>query len=422
MISRRGKSGLLNSRPRRCFFIQSGFSAGFTYLTSGVFLSGLAILMGAGDILVSYLSVIVNICGVLILVFPVFLERFTSRKRLTMTLTFLSRAATLFIVAIPVLFPAKIRLYVFVPAVVAAFALQAQTTVVLNQWMLGFIEEKKSGRYISLRQTLVLMVTVALTVAGGRFMDVMDGRYIGFVILFAAAGLMGLSELVLLAKTPDGEPYHSLNRGCRFAEIAGLPFKNRRFAGLVAYVFLFYFLLTVSDSYTMVYMMKYLALPYQTVTGLYMLISLPQIVLLGFWGKLSDRLGHEFALKLSIWFFAGETLFLSFATAQNWFIFIPAAFLISSVANAGFSISVFNRRYELMPAENRIVYDNFYTAAIGLGSIIGPLAGGAVKGMIDAGAPEGSVFTGIRILYLISTAGILLLQFAYLYFQRRRAG
>ena len=406
--------GLPGRSGRTCFFIQAGFGTAFTYLTSGVFLSGLAILMGAGDILVSYLSVIVNICGVLILAFPAFLERFTSRKKLTIALTILSRLATLFIVTIPVLFPAGIRLYVFVPTVVAAFALQAQTTVVLNQWMLGFIEEKKSGRYISLRQTLTLTVTVVLSLAGGRFMDLMEGKYAGFALLFAAAALMGILEVILLAATPDGEPYQSSGRSCRFLDIARLPLKNRCFTGFVAYIFIFYLLLTISDSYTMVFMMKYLALPYQIVTGLYMMISLPQIILLSFWGRLSDRYGHEFTLKMSIWFFAGETLFLS---AQNWFIFIPAAFLISSAANAGFVISVFNRRYELMPEDSRIVYDNFYTAAIGLGSILGPLTGGAVKGMIDArtAAAGAAGFTGIRILYLISTAGILLLQFIYFY-------
>ena len=409
--------GLPGRSGRTCFFIQAGFGTAFTYLTSGVFLSGLAILMGAGDILVSYLSVIVNICGVLILAFPAFLERFTSRKKLTIALTILSRLATLFIVTIPVLFPAGIRLYVFVPTVVAAFALQAQTTVVLNQWMLGFIEEKKSGRYISLRQTLTLTVTVVLSLAGGRFMDLMEGKYAGFALLFAAAALMGILEVILLAATPDGEPFQSSGRSCRFLDIARLPLKNRCFTGFVAYIFIFYLLLTISDSYTMVFMMKYLALPYQIVTGLYMMISLPQIILLSFWGRLSDRYGHEFTLKMSIWFFAGETLFLSFASAQNWFIFIPAAFLISSAANAGFVISVFNRRYELMPEDNRIVYDNFYTAAIGLGSILGPLTGGAVKGMINArtAAAGAAGFTGIRILYLISTAGILLLQFIYFY-------
>lgn len=140
------KEKVLDSRPRVCFFYQAGFTAAFTYLTSGVFLSGLAILMGAGDVLTSYLSVILNICGVLILAFSAFLERFQSRKRLTIVLTALSRAATLFLVFIPVLAPKKLQLVFFVPAVVIAFALQAQAAVVLNQWLVSFTDKNKSGR------------------------------------------------------------------------------------------------------------------------------------------------------------------------------------------------------------------------------------------------------------------------------------
>ena len=69
MLFHRHGSAATGSRPLRCFFFQTGFGTAFTYLTSGVFLSGLALLMGAGDVIVSYLSVIVNICGVLILLF-----------------------------------------------------------------------------------------------------------------------------------------------------------------------------------------------------------------------------------------------------------------------------------------------------------------------------------------------------------------
>ena len=153
-----------------------------------------------------------------------------------------------------------------------------------------------------------------------------------------------------------------------------------------------------------------------------MIISLPQIILLGIWGKISDRRGHHFVLTSSIWLFAGETLFMSFASPETWFLFIPIAFLISSVANAGFVIAVFNRRYELMPEENRIVYDNFYTAAIGLGFILGPMIGGAIKHLLEESAflTNAISFAGIRLLYPISTVGILLLQIIYLFSQRNR--
>ena len=422
MVSYNDGTKLLDSRPLTCFFFQTAFGTAFTYLTSGVFLSGLAILMGAGDVLVSYLSVIVNICGVLILLFSPFLERFTSRKKLTLVLTALSRLTTLFIVLIPALVPDSLQLAALIPAVIAAFTLQAQTTVVLNQWMLGFVDEKKSGRYISLRQTMTLFVTVVLSLSGGRLMDYMEGKYTGFVILFAFAGMMGIVEMLLLARTPDSPAGHIPDRRCRFRDIAGLPLHNRRFTGFVLYILAFYLLLYISDSFTMVYLMKYLALPYQTVNILYMIISLPQIVLLGIWGKISDKKGHQFVLTTSIWLFAGETLFMSFASPETWFLFIPAAFLISSAANAGFVVAVFNRRYELMPADNRIVYDNFYTAAIGVGFILGPMIGGAVKHALETNILLTSAvpFAGIRLLYPVSTAGILLLQLVYLLIQRKR--
>lgn len=413
---------ILDTKPRVFFFLQAGFGAAFTYLTTGAFLTGLALLMGAGDVLASYLSVIVNICGVLILAFAAFLERFQSRKRLTIALTALSRLATLFIVTIPAFTPKGLQLLLFIPAVILAFALQSQTTVVLNQWMVGFVDEKKNGRYISLRQTMNLLVTVALSLTSGSWMDSMGGRYIGFVLLFAFAGFMGLCELFLLSRIPDGEPYHSANRACRLRDIAWLPLKNRRFTGFVLYILVFYLLLTVSDSFTTVFMMKYLELPYRTVTAMSLIFSLPQIVLLGIWGKISDRLGHEFVLKASVWLFAGQTLFLFFSSPKSWRLFLPLAFLAAAVSNAGFVISVFNRRYELMPRENRIVYDNFYTAVIGLGSIFGPMVGGLIKSGIENNPVTADAFplANIRLLYLISTVGLLLLQTLNYCAQRKR--
>ncbi len=412
---------LLDTKPAKYFYSQMGFGTAFTYLTSGVFLSGLAILMGASDVLVSYISVITTISGVLILAFAAFMERFRSRKRLTIRLTALSKLATLFIVAIPAIIPAGLRLAVFIPAVAAAFTLQAQATVALNNWMIVFIDEKKRGRYISLRQTLALIVTVALSVSGGYLMDAMQGAYIGFVLIFLAAFAMGIVEVVLLSRIPDHTAPAASEKRHKLYDAIRLPLQSRPYLIFVAYIALFYLTLNVADSFTMVYMMRYLALPYQLTTALYMLISLPQIVLLGIWGRISDKRGHDFVLKSSIWFFTGETLFMALAAPQSYQIFIPIAFLFASIANAGFTVSVFNRRYELIQNENRIIYDNFYTAAIGVGTILGPLIGGALKYMLEFDGVLASImpFAGIRLLYIASTIGILLLQISYSRVQKR---
>ena len=405
------QSGLQPGAPG-AFHRQILFGTAFTFLTSGVFLSGLAMYMGAGDLLVSYISMIVNICGVSILFFSGLVGRFRSYKSLAVSLTALSRAATLLLVLIPLAVPKGAQLAVFVPLMVLAFTLQAQTTVVLNNWLVTFVSEQQSGRYIAKRQTIVLTATVVLSLAGGRVMDAVNGAYVGFLLLFFAAFLMAAGELVVLLRIPDGVQARQTDEKRPFWRSIGAPLRCRPYLGFVVYIFLFYLFMALADSFTVVYMMRYLQLSYAATTGLQLVISLPQIFLLGFWGKLGDQRGHRFALAASICFFVGEMLFMGLSNLANLYLCIPIAFLFAAMGNAGFVVSVFNRRYELMPQQDRIVYDNFYSAAVGLAFILGPLTGGAIKQLLETTGWGDQLlqFGSIRLLYLLAAAGITLLQ------------
>ena len=402
-------------KASRAFHIQIVFGTAFTFLTSGVFLSGFAMYMGATDLLVSYISMITNICGVSILFFSGLIGHFRSLKKITISLTVLSKMATLLIVLIPLSVPEGAQIAVFIPLMLVAFTLQAQATVVLNNWLVTFVDEKQSGKYIAKRQTFVLAVTVLLSVTGGRVLDAVSGAYIGFAILYAAAFGMAVMELLVLLRMPDAVQQNADREKSKFSDKFFVPLRCRPFLLFVVYIFLFYLMLSIADSFTVVYMMRYLGLSYTATTIMQMLISLPQLFLLGIWGKISDKKGHAFALKLSIWFFVGETLFMALSNEQNLYLLIPMAFLFASVANAGFVVSVFNRRYELMPQEGRILYDNFYSAAVGLAFILGPVIGGSIKQGLESADRLNSIiqFGNIRLLYVVSTIGIVLLQLIF---------
>ena len=398
----------------RVFHGQAVFATAFTVLTTGVFLSGLALSMGASDLLVGYISMIVNICGVSILFFSSLMGRFRSLKRVTLLLTALSKGSTLLLVLIPILVPKGAQIAVFVPVMVLGFTLQAQTTVALNNWMVSAVGQARSGRYIARRQTFVLAVTVLLSLAGGRFLDAAGGGYFGFAALFFAAFLAAVAELLLLARIPDAEHTPAASAKGTLGGMARLLFSCRPYLRFVGYIFFFYVMISFADSFTTLYMMRYLALPYTAVTALQMLISLPQIFLLGLWGRLSDKRGNRFTLMASIWFFVGEMLFVGLADRSSAYLFLPIAFLFAAVGNAGFVVSVFNRRYELMPLENRMVYDNFFSAAVGLAFLLGPFLGGLVKGSLERAAwvMENIPFGHIRLLYAVAAAGIVLVQTA----------
>lgn len=404
----------LTAMPKalKAFITQIIFGTAFMFLTSGVFLSGLAMYMGASDLLVSYISMITNICGISILFFSSIIKRFHSYKKVTVSLTVLSRLATVMIVLIPLIIPQKAQISVFVPVMIIAFTLQSQTTVVLNNWMVTFVDEKQSGRYIAKRQTFVLIVTVILSLAGGRLLDVVSEAYIGFALLFLAAFVMSLIEIAVLLRIPDSVQQKTEECKSRFRDTIRIPIKCRPFLIFVIYIFLFYLMLSLADSFTVVYMMRYLELSYVATTAMQMLISLPQIFLLGIWGKISDKKGHQFALTASIWFFVGETLFMALSNHQNVYVLVPIAFIFAAAGNSGFVVSVFNRRYELMPVKDRILYDNFFSAAVGLAFILGPVTGGTIKNLIEANEwiMDKIQFGNIRILYATSAAAIALLQ------------
>lgn len=402
----------------QAFHLQIVFGTACTFLTGGVFLSGFAMYMGASDLLVSYISMITNICGVTILFFSRLIGRFRSFKKITISLTVLSKLATTSLVLIPLFVPKVWQITVFVPLMLVAFTLQAQTTVVLNNWLVTFVDAKQSGKYIARRQTFVLLVTVLLSFVGGRVLDTVSGAYIGFAILFGVALCMSLIEVAVLLSIPDAVQQEATCDKIGFSGMLRVPLHCRPFLRFVIYIFLFYLSLSIADSFTVVYMMRYLGLSYTATTLLQMLISLPQLFLLGAWGKISDKRGHQFALKLSIWFFVGETLFMALSTSENLYAMIPIAFIFAAVGNSGFVVSVFNRRYELMPMEGRILYDNFYSAAVGLAFILGPVLGGVIKQGLETIGALASIlqFGNIRLLYVVSTVSIVLLQ---LFFTKR---
>lgn len=411
----------LRHSARNKFIVQVVFGTAFTFLTSGALLSGFAIYLGANDLLVSYISIITNICGISILLFASLIERFKSFRKLAVALTLVSKIAMLIIVAIPLAVPKNARIAVFVPMIIIAFTLLAQTTVVINNWLVTFVDKNNSGKYISKRQTFVLAMTAAFSVGGGYLLDVVEGAYIGFVLLFAIAAVMGVAEIVTIARIPDAIQVKTENCCRRFRDNFLVPIKHKPFMRYVLYIFSVYLVFSMADSFTMVYMMRYLELPFTATTLLQMIISLPQLFLLGIWGRISDKRGHAFTLRLSVWFFVGEAAFMALTDVKSIYVFIPIGYVLAAIANAGFTVSLFNRRYELIPLEGRILYDNFYTAAVGLAFILGPFLGGAIKGALEKIEwLEGVIhFGSIRILYALAAIGVVAVQLVAVFSQKK---
>lgn len=156
-------------KTSKAFHIQVLFGTAFIYLTGGVFLSGLAMYMDASDLLVSYISMMTCICGVSILFFSGIIGRFHSFKKITIALMLVSKLATLSLVLIPILVPRNVQIAVFIVLMLIAFTLQAQTTVVLNNWMVTFVDEKKAANTLPKGKPLCFSLLLPFPLEAGGF-------------------------------------------------------------------------------------------------------------------------------------------------------------------------------------------------------------------------------------------------------------
>lgn len=123
------------------------------------------------------------------------------------------------------------------------------------------------------------------------------------------------------------------------------------------------------------------------------------------WAKVGRIRGSKFVMGVSAIFTACEMLILSFITSQNSYLLILSNIMLG-IGLGGFFVSLFTYRYEIMPEEERTVYEGWFYFASGLGMLIAPFAGN----MLMKYLPQFSniIFENSKIQLLYLTSFILL--------------
>lgn len=133
------------SRDR--FIFQIIMATAFTSLTGYVFLTGFAVYLGLQDQLISYISILPNLCGITLVMSGLFWERFRRRKLIISLMVLVSKSLICSIVLLPWWAPRQVRPGILVGTLVVAFTLQAFYNVALNTWLVSVVPENIRGRF-----------------------------------------------------------------------------------------------------------------------------------------------------------------------------------------------------------------------------------------------------------------------------------
>ena len=205
----------------------------FTVLTSGAFLTGLALMLGADDFALGLLGAIPFLAQVAQLLAAYLVDRTGYRKLICLWCSVAGRQIWWIVLPVVLLaFPWRLGALILVVAF-SSLALMIATPAWMA-WMADLVPDRIRGRYFGYRSAAVAITTLAATIGGGLVLDRFrtgGQANVGFAAIIGAAGLFALIAAILLNRIPDRPP-RELKIGFSWSRFL-VPLRDHRFRHLL---------------------------------------------------------------------------------------------------------------------------------------------------------------------------------------------
>lgn len=393
------------NRDQKLFIGEAMLLNSANVITTGVFLTGLMLYMGASDLMVGLISSSGTWSLMLSLLSSVVVESVKRKKPVLAGVQLVFRLLTTLPVFLPVLLGRGL------PTAWAASVMMIAGNLVFSVYNTGFFvffmdslpEEGRLG-YIYVRMFWLRLAYTVFSVGMGALLQLFNGSYAGFVIVFCTALALGVADSVVLMRI-RGNAGADARRGDGLLQLGphGLlrrltePLKNTRYMRYLLFTFGLFFFFSMASSYTSLYQYKYLHLSVLFITIYNAFIYAIMIAVTGLWARLERRMGRLMVLVLSAVLMALDFLVYGFLTTQTlWVIVLSPVF--NGLGSSGFWACALPYRYDLMPEEGKTVYEGWNGVFFGSAGLFGALAGGALQDLLRPVAA--GFFSVFQILYL----------------------
>ena len=359
----------------------------FGNLTGSIFLPAFALVLGASAFQIGILAAIPFLATLGQLLGSFYVEKYQRRKSVTLLFSALARGSWILIILLGFFFADdQFGLYLELLILVIALyhLLGAVSSVAWLSWMSSLVPAEIRGRFFGLRNSLLGVVTILVTLSGGYYLDWFKNRFptvskiLSFEILFIVAVVFGFVSIYFLRRQHDPG---TTQEGKKISEIWSLfrhPFQQGNFKILVKFAFLWSFAVNFTSPFFIVYMIKDLHLVY-TLIGIYTVISaLADLTGMGIWGHFSDRYGNRPIMIIATTVATVLPFFWVFTNASQLsiYLFIPLLHLVGGFVWSGYNLCSVNMVFGMAPPERNSTYFAFWSVFNGLAAALGAITGG----------------------------------------------
>lgn len=365
-------------------------------ISGGSALTGLAEALGANDFVFGVLTAIPLFGSLMQIPAALLVSRTKKRKQYLLTIGVFSRALWLLVGLIPFLLPEQppwIRIWTLILLIGVSASSGAIINVCFTPWMADLVPIGIRGRWLSLRDKLLNLLSVALGLGVARLLDVLPG-YTGYAVVFVMCGVFGVLDMVSFLGVKD-VPMQTA-QGIRVREVFRGMFTDRPFFRFLLFWTVWSFTANLSGPYFTRYALGPMELSFVEVTlAGQITYAVFAVLSLSWWGRQMDRFGNIPVLWVT-----------SLVTAVNPIVWLISAkgsplamFLFNAIGGlvwGAANLAVMNILLHRSPEAQRPSYVAVFSAITSIvGSFLGVLTGGALlQGIQDTVAAKNVTWFG----------------------------
>jgi MFS family permease len=332
-------------------------------LTTGVFLVGFAVALGAGNFAIGVLAAVPFCAQLLQIPAVLMVERWRARRDICVFSTVVGRTFLLGAAAAPFIGGSFAMLTLIVSLAIYQ-AMAAIAGCAWNSWMRDLVPSTQFGRFFGRRTAATTTLSVAMAFVGGALIDAWT-RYVpahavfGYSLLFLLSATIGYVGVYLLRITPD-RPMVPVEKTMPPLVLLFAPLREANFRRLIIFLSSWNFAANLAAPFFTVYMLKSLGYSMTTILALTIASQLSNLAALGLWGVLIDRFSNKAVLEITVPLFLVCTLAWTM-TGIPWIepmtlYLLVVIHMLMGVATAGVGLASGNIAMKLSPVGQATAY------------------------------------------------------------------
>lgn len=356
---------------------EGAFATVHITLTTGAFLTGFALLLGANDFQIALLMSIPLLTQVFQILSIHAIERLGRRKWITGILSATGRSLWIFLAFIPLVPTMKDHaIAIFLICLIVINSMLSFSGAPWLSWMADLVPPGIRGRYFGRRNMVMGIITMITSISAGRLLDyykILNNLAMGYFIVLTAAVFCGIIAFYFIIKQP--EPPYQRMPSYRFATYVKQPFRIAKFRKLLYFYLFFTFSLGLASSYFPVYLLKTLNWSFSSLALLSIGASIITLLTQPLWGRIIDRMGHKPVIKTTaIGLLPLPILYIISTTETSWPVWLDIFF--TGVFWSGFNLVMFNMVIHSLPQHGKPAFLAVYAAMTGIVNFIAMIIGG----------------------------------------------